>query len=164
MDVFNGEHQEVISPEAFTFLLLKRTSEFVKGTTQILEKHLSPQYHSNLTKVESESFFFFVFALDYHWTKLFAISQEEINIFREAFNAHLENVVSLDNLQERLTAYAQIAVEKEGSPVMFLDFGRKFSEFCGISGLNALLMLAPDLFKTALELLTTTKSVRLKLR
>lgn len=164
MKSFKRQHQEAVSPEAFTLFLLRLTHDTVKDTSQALRKHLDAQHRPKLPKVEEELFLFFVFALDYHWTTLSAFTQEEKRIFREAFAVHLENIVSLDTSQERLTAYAQIAIEKEGSPVMFLDFGRKLSEFCGMPGLTLLLLLPGELFKAAAESVLRLRSVRLKLR
>jgi len=157
-------NKQAFSPEAFSLFLLKLTVDTVKATSQTLRKHLDAHDRSKLPKVEEELVFFFVFALDYHWTTLSTFTQEEKRIFREAFAAHLENIVSLDALQERLTAYAQIAIEKEGSPVMFLDFGIKLSEFCGMPGLTLLLVLPGQLFKAAAESVLRLRSVRLKLR
>ena len=164
MKWFKGQHQGTFSPEAFTAFLLKLTHDIVKDASQALREHLDAQDRALLPKVEQELVFFVVFALDYHWTTLSTFTQEEKRIFREAFVAHLEKIVNLDTLQERLTAYAQIAIEKEGSPVMFLDFGRKLSEFCGMPGLTLLLLLPGQLFKAAAESVLRLRSVRLKLR
>ena len=164
MKWFKRQDKQEFSPEAFTFFLLKQTRDTVKATGQTLRKHLNAEEQSKLTKIEDELFFFFVFALDYRRTTLSVFTQEEKRIFREAFDAHLENIVSLDTLQERLTAYAQIAIEKEGSPVMFLDFGRKLSEFCDMPGLTLLLLLPGQLFGAAAESVLRLRSMRLKLR
>ncbi len=159
-------HQEAVSPEFFSLYLLKLTHDTTKDASQTLEKHLNAAEHSKLPKVEEELFYFFVFALEYWWTTDSNHTQEERRIVRQAFEAHLANIHTeeeLDTLQERLIAYAQIVNETKGDNAKFTGFGMKLSEFCGMP--NALfLVLAPDLFTKALESLTTLKSVRLKLR
>ena len=163
MKWFKRQPQEAVSPEAFTLFLLKITHGIVKDTSQTLEKHLNAAEHSKLPKVEDELTFFFVFVLEYWWATDSNRTQEERRIVRQAFEAHLANIVSLDTLQERLIAYAQIVNEGKGDEAKFLGFGMKLSEFCGMP--NALfLVLAPDLFTKALESLSALKSVRLKLR
>lgn len=164
MKWFKRQDKQEFSPEALTFFLIKLTGDTVKATSQTLREHLNTEEQSKLTKIQNELFYFFVFALDYHWTTVSAFTQEEKRIFREAFDAHLENIVSLDTLQERFTAYAQIAIEEEGSPVMFLEFGSKLSEFCGMPGLTLLVLLPGQLFKAAAESVLKLRSVRLKLR
>jgi len=156
--------QEAVSPEAFTAFLLKITHDIVRDTSQTLEKHLNAAEHSKLPKVEEELLFFFVFALDYWWTTSSTRTQEERRIFRQAFDAHLANIVALDTLQERLTGYAQIVNMEKGDKAKFLGFGMLLSEFCGMPNNPFLLVLAPDLFTKALESLVRLKSVRLKLR
>ncbi len=163
MKWFKRQHQEAGSPEGFTLFLLKITNDIVKDASQTLKKHLSSAEHSKLPKVEEELFYFFVFALDYWIQTSTARTQEERRILRQAFHAHLANIVSLDTLQERLIAYAQIVNKEKGDEAKFLGFGMKLSEFCGMP--DALfLILAPDLFTKALESLVRLKSVRLKLR
>jgi len=164
MKWFKRQHQEAVSPEAFALFLLKITNGIVKDASQTFKKHLNAAEHrSKLPKVEEELFFFFVFALEYWWTTDSNRTQEERRIVRQAFEAHLANIVSLDTLQERLIAYAQIVNEEKGDEAKFLGFGMKLSEFCGMP--DALfLVLAPDLFTKALESLVRLKSVRLKLR
>lgn len=163
MKWFKRQHQEAVSPEAFTVFLLKLTNDIVKDASKTLEKHLNAAEQSKLPKVEEELFFFFVFALEYWWTTDSNRTQKERRIVRQAFEAHLVKIVSLDTLQERLIAYAQIVNEEKGDEAKFLGFGMKLSEFCGMP--DALfLVLAPDLFTKALESLVRLKSVRLKLR
>ncbi len=162
MKRFKRQHQEAGSPEGFTLFLLKITHDIVKDASQTLKKHLSSAEHSKLPKVEEELFYFFVFALDYWIQTSTARTQEERRILRQAFHAHLANIVSLDTLQERLITYAHIVNETKGDKAKFLGFGMKLSEFCGMP--DALfLVLAPDLFTKALESLVRLKSVRLKL-
>jgi hypothetical protein len=108
-------------------------------------------------------FFFFIFLLDYHWTTLSTTTQEEKRIFREALDAHLENIVSLDTLQERLAAYAQIATQRKDFTTMGLGFGMKLNEFCGMPGIPQLFVLPAYLFTKALQICFTLRSVRLKL-
>ena len=167
MKWFKRQHQEAVSPEAFALFLLKITNGIVTGTSRTLEKHLDAAEHSKLPKVESELLFFFVFALEYWWTTDSSRTQEERRIVRQAFEAHLANIYTLDEmdtLQERLITYAQIVNEEKGDNAKFFGFGRKLSEFCGMPLDPYLLVLAPDLFTKALESLVRLKSVRLKLR
>ena len=164
MKWFKRQHQEAVSPEAFALFLLKITNGIVTGTSRTLEKHLDAAEHSKLPKVESELLYFFVFALEYWWTTDSSRTQEERRIVRQAFEAHLVNIVSRDTLQERLIAYAKIVNEEKGDKAKFFGFGRKLSEFCGMPLDPRLLALAPALFTDAAESLGTLKSVKLKLR
>ena len=162
MKWFKRQHQEAGSPEGFTPFLLKITNDIVKDTSQTLKKHLNAGEHSKLPKMEEELFYFFVFALDYWIQTSTARTQEERRILRQAFHAHLANIVSLDTLQERLDGYARIVNMKKGDEAKFLGFGMLLSEFCGMTDNPFLLVLAPDLFTKALESLVRLKSVPLK--
>jgi len=168
MNWFKSKDQEVvITPEVFSLFLLKIQTDAIKDTSQTLEKHLNAAEHSKLPKVEEELLYFFVFALEYWWTTDSNRTQEERRIVRQAFEAHLANIYTLDEmdtLQERLITYAQIVNEEKGDNAKFFGFGRKLSEFCGVPLDPYLLVLAPDLFTKALESLARLKSVRLKLR
>ena len=163
MKWFKSQRQQAVSPEAFTAFLLKITHDIVKDTSQTLKKHLNAAEHSKLPKAEVELFYFFVFALEYWWTTDCRRTQEERRIVRQAFEAHLANIVNLDTLQERLIAYAQIVNEGKGDYAKFSGFGMKLSGFCGMPD-AFFLVLAPDLFTKAGESLERFKSVRLKLR
>ena len=171
MKWFKRQHQEAVSPEPFTGILLKMTVDVVKDTSQTLEKHLNAAERSKLPKVEEELLFFFMFALDYWIQASTARTQEERHILRQAFHAHLANIAGgghrrqakPDTFQERFTAYGRIVNETKDDKAKFLGFGMKLSEFCGMS--QALfLVLAPDLFTKSLESLVRLKSARLKLR
>ena len=171
MKWFKRQHQEAVSPEAFTGFLIKITYDVVKDASQTLEKHLNAAERSKLPKVEEELLFFFVFALDYWIQTSTARTQEEQRILRQAFHAHLakiagggyEGQAELYTIQERFTAYGQIVNETKGDNAKFTGFGMKLSEFSGMP--HALfLVLAPDLFTKALESLVRLESVRLKLR
>ena len=160
-------HQEAVSPEFFTGFLIKITCDIVKDARQTLEKYLNAAERSKLPKVEEELLYFFVFALEYWWTTDSNRTHEERRIVRQAFEAHLANIYTLDEmdtLQERLITYAQIVNEEKGDNAKFFGFGRKLSEFCGMPLDPYLLVLAPDLFTKALESLVRLKSVQLKLR
>jgi len=170
------EHQKVLTPKAFARFLCMETRAIALETRQNLEKHfiimnknnhvkvsISAAAHSKLPKVEEELFFFFVFALEHWWTMDSHRTQEERRIGRQAFEAHLANVVSMDTLQERLIAYAQIVNEETIIDAKFLGFGMKIQEFCGVP--HALfIMLAQDLFLEAEDSIERLRSVRLKLR
>ena len=162
MNLFKRKHEETISAEAFTLLLLKITNGIVVGTSRTLEKHLDAAEHSKLPKVEDELLYFFVFALEYWWTTDSSRTQEERRIVRQAFEAQLVNIVSRDTLQERLIAYTEIVNEEKGDKAKFFGFGRKLSELCGMPLDPRLLALAPALFTDALESLGTLKDAKLK--
>ncbi len=166
MKWFKRQHQEAVSPEVFALLLVKITGGIGQDTSQTLEKHLTAAEHSKLPKVQEELLWFSVFAVEYWWTTDSTRTQEERRIVRQAFEAHLANIYTLDEmdtLQERLIAYAQIVNETKGDNAKFAGFGIKLSEFCGMTDL-LFLVLAPDLFIKALESLSALNSVRLKLR
>ena len=130
MNWFKRQHQEVISPEAFTLFLLKQANDNVKDTIQFLEEDELFQdnpilaigtEHSKLPKVEDELMLFSYFALDY-WIQNSVRTQEERDTIREALRAHWRNIYGgdpvrqavLDTLEERLIAYGQIVNEKKG--------------------------------------------------
>jgi len=161
---FKRQHQETVSPEAFAFFLLKMTHDNVNGTSRVLKRHLDASDHSKLPEVEEELGYFFVFALEYWWTTDSNRTQEERRIVRQAFEAHLSNIVNMDVLQERLIAYAQIVNEEKGDDAKFFGFGRKLSEYCGMPLDPRLLALAPALFTDALKYLGILQPVQLKLK
>jgi hypothetical protein len=164
MNWFKKKHREVITPEVFGFFLLKITHDNVNSTSRVLKRHLDASEHSKLPKVEEELVYFFVFALEYWWATDSNRTQEERRIVRQAFEAHLSNLVNMDVLQERLITYTQIANEEKGDDAKFLGFGRKLSEYCVMPLDPRLLALAPALFADALRYLGTLQPVRLKLR
>ncbi|MBM3120070.1 MAG: zinc ribbon domain-containing protein [Chloroflexi bacterium] len=148
---------KTFNAEAVTLSLLRITSTVAKSASQSLRQNLNAQHHSKLPKVEDEMVLFFVFALDYWWATTH--TQEESRIFREAFSAHLKNVVALEALQERLTAYAQILNEKRGDfNAMAFSLGRRFNEFCGMPGIPALLVLPIELFGQAQSFVYSLRS------
>ena len=164
MKWFKRQQQESASPEVFSLFLLKITHDNVNGTSRVLKRYLDASEHSKLPEVEEELGYFFVFALEYWWTTDSRRTQEERRIVRQAFEAHLANIVNVDVLQERLIAYAQIVNEGKGDNAKFLGFGRKLSEYCGMPLDPRLLALAPALFTDALKYLGILQPVRLKLR
>ncbi len=155
---FERKHQEVITPEAVVLALLKETTYVVKENSKILKEQLDTDNHSKLPKVEEELFYFFVFALDYWFQISPNHSQEERRIFRQAFVGHLENIVAPDTLQERFATYGQTVNENKEYKFKFLGLATKLSEFCGISHIYTM-VLAPSLFKLALEHIGFLKSV-----
>jgi len=159
------KHQEEMTPEAFAFSLLTLTSDVVSDNSQALKEHLNViKQSSKLPRVEEELFFFFVFALDYWLAMGSRYTKEEKDIVRQAFYAHLANILSLNTMQERLITYAQIVNEEKGDEAKFFGFGSKLSKLCGMPGNPHLLVLAPHLFTEALQLLTTLEHTRLKMK
>lgn len=134
-----------------TLVLLKKTMGIIKDTSQTLEKMLDATELSKLPKVEDELFYFFVFALDYWIQTNGNLTEEEKRLLRQAFHAHLANVVNLNTVQQRFIAYGQIVNEAKGDSAKFLGFGMKLSEFCSDIPWTIFLVLAPDLFTKALE-------------
>ena len=161
MKWFKKKHQEVITPEAFTLALLKITTDVIKENSKILKEQLDTDEHSKLPKVEEELFYFYVFALDYWFQISPNRTQEEKRIFRQAFIGHLENIVTLDILHERLNAYGQTVIENKEEKFKILGLATKLSEFCGILQLH-IMILTPGLFTLALEHIGQFKSVHFK--
>jgi hypothetical protein len=160
---FKRQHKKTASPEALALLLLKLSEDIVEDANQTLEKYLGDQQRSQLVKAENELAFFSWFALDYWIQKGPARTQEEQCVLRQAFHAHLANIVSLDTLQERFNAYGRIVNETKGDNAIFVDFGIKLSEFCDMPD-TPFLTLAPRLFTQALESLATLESVQSKFK
>jgi hypothetical protein len=180
MKWFKSQHQEAVTPEAFTLLLLKLAGDNVKDTVQFLEKDTLFQdnpilaigtEHSKLPKAEDELMFFSYFALDY-WIQNSVRTQEERDALGEALRAHWQNIFGgdpggqamLDTLQERLDAYGQIINEKKDDEFKLMGLGSKLSEFCGMPGFFVLVPVVPDLFLKAQISIGRLGSVRLKLR
>ena len=163
MNWFKRKHQEVITPEVFAIYLLRITRGIIKDTSKTLEKQIDAAEHSKLRKVEAELFYFFVFALEYWWTTNPTRTEEERLSVRQAFEARLAKIISLETLQERLIAYDQIVNENKGEHAMSSGFALKLSESCDIPDV-LFLVLVPDLFTKASESLSAFASVQLKLR
>jgi hypothetical protein len=179
MNWFKRQHQEVITPEAFTLFLLKIADDSVKDTIQFLEEDELFQdnpilaigtEHSKLPKVEDELMFFYYFALDY-WIQKSVRTQEERDALSEALRTHWENIFGghegqavLDTLQDRLVAYGQIVNEKQDDTFKLVGFAKKFSEFCGVGGFFVVVPVVPELFLKAQISVGRLGSVRLKLR
>jgi len=180
MKWFKRQHQEVITPEAFTLFLLKIAGDNVKDTIQFLEKDTLFQdnpilaigtEHSKLPKVKDELLLFYYFALDY-WIQNSVRTQEERDALREALRAHWQNIFGgdawgqalLDTLQERLIAYGQIVNEKKDDEFKLIGLGSKLSGFCGMPSFFVVVPVVPDLFLKAQISIGRLGSVRLKLR
>lgn len=155
--------------EQVVTLLIKKSCEVVQNTCQTLENQLDADEQSKLPKVDEELFYIFVFAIDYWWQKDCYYTQEQKSIFEKLFSTHLNILCGddekgramWDTLQERFIAYGQITNEQSSDSAKLLGFGMKLSEYCGIH--NAFLpLIVPDLFMTALELVSIFKDDKRK--
>ena len=155
--------------EQVVTLLIEKSCEVVQNTCQTLKNQLDANEQSKLPKVDEELFYFFVFAIDYWWQKDHYYTQEQKSIFEKLFSTHLDILCGdddkgramWDTLQERFIAYGQIVNEQSSDSAKLVGFGMKLSEYCEIH--NAFLpLIVPDLFMTALELVSMFKDDKRK--
>jgi hypothetical protein len=138
--------------------LLKISIDTVQQASQHLVQKLDVQEQQQLQKVQNELTLFFDFALDY-WIQDSIHSQKEQHIVREALYYHWgeaaggghEGQAMINTLQERFKSYGQVVNEVKDDNAKLYSFGKKLSEFCGISGNPYVLLLAPHLFTVAME-------------
>jgi hypothetical protein len=162
--------QEGLTYDQVVFLFIKQTSGVVEDTVQIFKDEkdeFGAIEQSKLPRVEEELHYFFLFALDYWWQKSPSYTQKQKLILEKVLIYHLDigfdddvlGRVAWDTLQERFIAYGQIAngLEQKDYSVMLHDFAKKLSEYCGV-GYISFAILAPSLFKTALDTISVLKS------
>ena len=150
--------------EQIVTLLIEKSCEVVQNTCQTLKNQLDADEQSKLPKVDKELFYFVVFAIDYWWQKDLYYTQEQKSIFEKLWSTHLDILCGddekgramWDTLQERFIAYGQIVNEQKADDTKLLGFGMKLSEYCEIHN-DLLLFLGPDLFMTALKLVSVFK-------
>ena len=162
---FKRQPKKELTYDQMTVFLLKQASEVVTSTSQVLKEQLDTGEQSKLPKTEDELFYFFVFALDYWRQKDHSRTQEQNRTFGRILGTHLnamfgddpEGQAMWDTLQERVIAYGEIVNERKGDSAKFLGFGMKLSEYCEIAS-PLFLLLVPDLFTKALELVSGLKA------
>jgi len=148
------------------------TNEFVKQTSQNMEKHFDAADRSKLPKVEEELRFLFASALDFWWryrnvhTKEDRLSWEELfNLFTGLlFSSYCkEEEELLENITiqflERYNSYVKIIYENKGDKAKYAAFGMKLSEYCDIPNVHFLVII-PSLFTIALETVSKLKPVQ----
>jgi len=161
---FKKQPKKESSYDQMTLFLLRQASEVLASTRQTLKEQLDTGEQSKLPQIEHELFYFLVFALEYWRQKHSSLAEEQDRTFGRILGTHLKAMFGddpdgqamWDALLERLVAYGQIVNEKQGDSAKFLGFGMKLSEYCEIAN-PVLLLLAPDLFTKALELVSRLK-------
>jgi hypothetical protein len=143
------------------FLLINQAHEVVKDTIQSFSKSV-PSEQSKLPKVESELFYFFLFAPDYWWQT--GSSEKQKRIWEKAFGYHLDLLCGddeqgwamRDTLRQRFIAYGQIVNEHKDNSAKFFDFSMRLEEYSGVPTVH-FFGLIPSLFLTALKSVSALK-------
>ena len=169
MESANEQPKERLTHDEMVFTLLTAATTIVKDTSQTLANGLSPDQQSELPKLEWELYYFFVFALDYWWQQ--GHTQEQKRIFGKVLSSHLDIFFGQDTwgqarwdaLQERLIAYGEIANEQKDDSAKLHSFAVKLSEYCGVGWFH-FAVLAPSLFKTALDTVSVLEADKERLK
>lgn len=157
--------QDGLTYEQVAFLFIEQTDGVVKDAIQIIKDEFGAVEQSKLPKMEEESHYFFLFALDYWWQKSPFHTQKQKRILEKVLFYHLDigfgddaqGQAAWDTLQERFIAYGQIVNEIKDYSAMLHSFAKKLSEYCGVGYLH-FAILAPSLFTTALQTVSVLKA------
>ena len=158
MKRFNSKRTSGENLNDAVLAILKISVDTVDSVSRDLQERLDMHEQHQLSKMQNELMLFFDFALDY-WIQMSVHSQKEQHAIREALSYHWleaaggrnEGQAMLDTLQERFNNYSKVVNEEKDDTAKFLGFGKKLSEFCGMTGHPYLLVLAPHLFTVAME-------------
>jgi len=159
--------QEGLTYDQIVYLFVEQTSGAVRDAVDILKHEFNTIEESTLPKTEEELHCFFLFALVYWWQKSHYYTQEQKRNLEKVLIYHLEigfgddvqGRTAWDVFQKRFIAYGQIAneLEQKDYSAMLHSFASKLSEYCEI-GYLCLAILAPSLFKTAMDTVSVLKS------
>jgi len=157
--------QQGLTYDQAVYLFIEQTSGVVKDAVQILKRELDAIEESELSKMEEELGYFFLFALDYWWQMDYPHTKEQKRTLDKVFGYHLERCCGddvqgqamWDALQERFIAYSGIVNEQTDDSAKLHSFAKKLSEYSGVGYLH-FAILVPSLFKTALDTISVLKS------
>ena len=157
--------QQGLTYDQVAHLFVEQTSAVVKDAVQILKRELDAIEESELPEMEEELGYFFLFALDYWWQESLSCTQEQKRTLEKVLFQHLNTGFGYDPqgqaawhaLQERFVAFGQVANEQGDDSAKLHGFAEKLSEYCG-TGYPYFAILAPSLFKTALDTISVLKA------
>lgn len=159
--------REGLTYDQVVYLFVEQTDGAVRDALEILKHEFNSIEESVLPKTEEELHYFFLFALDYWWQKNSYYTQEQKHTLEKVLFHHLETGfgddvqgrAAWDTFQKRFIAYGQIAkeLEQKDYSAMLHSFASKLSEYCEI-GYVSLAILAPSLFKTAMDTVSVLKA------
>jgi len=158
--------REGLTYDQVVYLFVEQTGGAVRDALEVLKHEFKTIEESVLPKTEEELHYFFLFALVYWWQKNHYYTQEQKRNLENVLIYHLEmgfgddalGQAAWDTLQNRFIAYGQIAneLEQKDYSAMLHSFASKLSEYCEI-GYLSLAILAPNLFKTAMDTVSVLK-------
>lgn len=159
--------QEGLTYDQVVYLFVEQTAGAVKDAVEGLKHEFNTIEESTLPKTEEELHHFFLFALVYWWQKSHYYTQEQKKNLEKVLIYHLEmgfgddaqGRATWDVFQKRFIAYGQIEneLEQKDYSAMLHSFASKLSEYCEI-GYLFLAILAPSLFKTAMDTVSVLKA------
>lgn len=157
--------QEGLTYDQVVYLFVEQTDGVVTDSMQTFKREFDAVEQSELTRMERELHYFFLFALDYWWQKSLYYTHRQKRTLGKVLFHHLETgfgddtegQAAWDTLRQRFIAYGQIVNEQEDDSAKLHSFARKLSEYCGV-GYLGLAILVPSLFKTALDTVSVLKS------
>jgi len=154
--------QEGLTYDQVVYLFAEQTDGVIKDAMQIFRRAFDTIEQSELSRMEGELHYFFLFALDYWWQNGPYYTQEQKRTLEKVFFHHLktgfgndaEGQAAWDAVQERFIAYGQIVNEQEDDSARLHGFAKKLSEYSE-AGYLSFAILVPHLLKTALDTVST---------
>jgi len=142
--------------EQVVLLVIMKAGEVVKDGMKVVTDELGSAGEEKLKRVETELFYFFMFAIDYWWQHGLGYTREQKSKFAKIFSTHLNILCGdkaggramWDDLQERFMTYGEIVNAQSSDSAKMWQFGAKVSKYCEIES-GELILLAPELFKSA---------------
>jgi hypothetical protein len=151
--------------EQVALLVIMKGGQVVTERMKVITDELGRVGEEKLKRVETELFYFFMFAIDYWWQHGFGYTTEQKSKFAKIFSTHLNILCGdkaggramWDDLQKRFMTYGGIVSAQSSDSVKMWQFGAKVSEYCEIES-GELILLAPELFRMAMTLVSTFKA------
>ena len=146
-------------PTDVALSLLSFSADFVRDAMVDIEAQRRGEQQSGAGRMTNELMYLSLFALDYHISN-HAASQQTVEGIREALYYHWRQGLGHDaaaqimweDAKQRLREYARIVNDAQSDEAeKVLALGTKLSEFCGCPGYSRLVILAPFLFRAALD-------------
>jgi hypothetical protein len=148
-----------LTPNDPVLRLLNFAHDFVKDALKDMETHHSVMQQPSSESITNELMYFCFFALDYGISNN-ATAQKERQTIRESLYYHWRQMLGDDDdgqimwevSQQRLHEYAQIINETQTDEAhKLVRLGTKLAECSGCSGHSRLVVLAPYLFRAAMD-------------
>jgi hypothetical protein len=160
-----NDEKKGLNYEQVVLLIIMKAGEIVKERMKVVRDELGSAGEEKLERVKTELFYFFMFAIDYWWQHGFGYTREQKSKFAKIFSTHLNILcgdkaggrVMWDDLQKRFMTYGEIVSAQSSDSVKMWQFGAKVSEYCDIES-GELILLAPELFRMAMTLVSTFKA------